>query len=76
MKTLISPSKTLNFDDYNNTYGKSTDYSLLSHTSELHKIITKYSINEIKSLMNFSDKTANSNFIRNDSTFSFKNLLN
>ena len=63
MKILISPSKTLNFDDYN-TYGKPTDCRLLSHTSELHKILTKYSINEIKNLMNVSDKIAELNFNR------------
>jgi len=63
MKILISPSKTLNFDDYN-TYGKPTDCRLLSHTSELHKILTKYSINEIKNLMKVSDKIAELNFNR------------
>ena len=63
MKILISPSKTLNFDDYN-TLGNPTDCRLLSHTSELHKILTKYSINEIKNLMSVSDKIAELNFNR------------
>ena len=57
MKTLISPSKTLNFDDYN-TPGFNTDCRLLDDTTELHKILTSYSINGIKDLMSVSDKIA------------------
>jgi cytoplasmic iron level regulating protein YaaA (DUF328/UPF0246 family) len=63
MKILISPSKTLNFDDYN-TSGFSTDCRLLKHTSELHKILSNHSINDLKSLMNVSDKIAELNFNR------------
>ena len=63
MKTLISPSKTLNFDDYN-TPGFNTDCRLLDDTTELHKILTSYSINGIKDLMSVSDKIAELNYNR------------
>ena len=63
MKTLISPSKTLNFDDYN-TPGFKTDCRLLDDTKELHKILTSYSINGIKDLMSVSDKIAELNYNR------------
>ena len=63
MKILISPSKTLNFDDFN-TPGISTDCRLLSHTSELHKILVQYSIGGIQDLMNVSEKIAEINFNR------------
>ena len=63
MKTLISPSKTLNFDDYN-TPGFNTDCRLLDDTTELHKILTGYSINGIKDLMSVSDKIAELNYNR------------
>ena len=63
MKTLISPSKTLNFDDYN-TPSFNTDSRLLDDTTELHKILTSYSINGIKDLMSVSDKIAELNYNR------------
>ena len=63
MKTLISPSKTLNFDDYN-TPVFNTDCRLLDDTTELHKILTSYSINGIKDLMSVSDKIAELNYNR------------
>ena len=63
MKTLISPSKTLNFDDYN-TPGFNTDCRLIDDTTELHKILTSYSINGIKDLMSVSDKIAELNYNR------------
>ena len=63
MKTLISPSKTLNFDDYN-TPSFNTDCRLLDDTTELHKILTSYSINGIKDLMSVSDKIAELNYNR------------
>ena len=63
MKTLISPSKTLNFDDYN-TPGFNTGCRLLDDTKELHKILTSYSINGIKDLMSVSDKIAELNYNR------------
>ncbi len=69
MKILISPSKTLNFDDFN-TPGLSSDCRLLSHTSELHKILVQYSIDGIQDLMNVSEKIAEINFNR------FKNWEN
>ena len=69
MKTLISPSKTLNFDDYN-TPSFNTDCRLLDDTTELHKILTSYSINSIKDLMSVSDKIAELNYNR------FKNWEN
>ena len=69
MKILISPSKTLNFDDYY-TPSFTSNCRLLNHTSELHKILSKYSINDIKDLMNVSDKIAELNYNR------FKNWEN
>ena len=69
MKILISPSKTLNFNDFN-TPGLSSDCRLLSHTLELHKILVQYSIDGIQDLMNVSEKIAEINFNR------FKNWEN
>ena len=63
MVTLISPSKTLNFDD-NNSCNLNTDCRLINHTSELHKILVNYSINDLKDLMNVSDKIAELNYNR------------
>ena len=69
MVTLISPSKTLNFDD-NNSCNLNTDCRLINHTSELHKILVNFSINDLKDLMNVSDKIAELNYNR------FKNWKN
>ena len=69
MVTLISPSKTLNFDD-NNSCNLNTDCRLINHTSELHKILINFSINDLKDLMNVSDKIAELNYNR------FKNWKN
>ena len=63
MVTLISPSKTLNFDD-NNSCNFNTDCRLINHTSELHKILVNFSINDLKDLMNVSDKIAELNYNR------------
>jgi len=63
MVTLISPSKTLNFDD-NNSCNLNTDCRLINHTSELHKILVNFSINDLKDLMNVSDKIAELNYNR------------
>ena len=63
MKTLISPSKTLNFDN-NNSCNLNTDCRLINHTSELHKILVSYSVNDLKDLMNVSDKIAELNYNR------------
>ena len=63
MVTLISPSKTLNFDD-NNFCSFNTDCRLINHTSELHKILVNFSINDLKDLMNVSDKIAELNYNR------------
>ena len=69
MVTLISPSKTLNFDD-NNSCHLNTNCRLINHTSELHKILVNFSINDLKDLMNVSDKIAELNYNR------FKNWKN
>ena len=63
MKTLISPSKTLNFEN-NNSCNLNTDCRLINHTSELHKILVTYSVNDLKDLMNVSDKIAELNYNR------------
>ena len=63
MVTLISPSKTLNFDN-NNSCNINTDCRLINHTSELHKILVNFSINDLKDLMNVSDKIAELNYNR------------
>jgi len=63
MVTLISPSKTLNFDN-NNSCNLNTDCRLINHTSELHKILVNFSINDLKDLMNVSDKIAELNYNR------------
>ena len=63
MVTLISPSKTLNFDN-NNSCNLNTDCRLINHTSELHKILVTYSVNDLKDLMNVSDKIAELNYNR------------
>ena len=63
MVTLISPSKTLNFDN-NNSCNLNTDCRLINHTSELHKILVSYSVNDLKDLMNVSDKIAELNYNR------------
>ena len=63
MVTLISPSKTLNFDD-NNSCNLNTDCRLINYTSELHKILVNFSINNLKDLMNVSDKIAELNYNR------------
>ena len=63
MKTLISPSKTLNFD-YNNVSDLKTNCRLIDHTNELHKILVNYSISDLKVLMSVSDKIAELNYNR------------
>ena len=63
MITLISPSKTLNFD-YNNSCNLNTKCRLINHTSELYKILVNFSINDLKELMNVSDKIAEINYNR------------
>ena len=69
MITLISPSKTLNFDN-NNSFHLNTNCRLINHTSELHKILVSYSVNDLKDLMNVSNKIAEINYNR------FKNWKN
>ena len=63
MKTLISPSKTLNFDN-NINCDKTSKCRLIDYTSELHKILISYSKNDLKNLMNVSDKIAELNYNR------------
>ena len=63
MVTLISPSKTLNFDN-NNSFHLNTNCRLINHTSELHKILVSYSVNDLKDLMNVSNKIAELNYNR------------
>ena len=63
MITLISPSKTLNFDN-NNSFHLNTNCRLINHTSELHKILVSYSVNDLKDLMNVSNKIAELNYNR------------
>ncbi len=63
MKTLISPSKTLNFD-HNNVNDLKTNCRLIDHTNELHKILLNYSMNDLKKLMSVSDKIAELNYNR------------
>ena len=50
MKTLISPSKTLNFEN-NNVYNLKTNCRLINHTTKLHKILVSYSMSDLKELM-------------------------
>tara|TARA_B100000929_G_scaffold197767_1_gene156960 strand:- start:230 stop:991 length:762 start_codon:yes stop_codon:yes gene_type:complete len=63
MKTLISPSKTLNFDN-NNVCDLKTNCRLIDHTNELHKILINYSMSDLKELMSISDKIAELNYNR------------
>tara|TARA_A100001011_G_scaffold249466_1_gene257780 strand:+ start:802 stop:1566 length:765 start_codon:yes stop_codon:yes gene_type:complete len=63
MKTLISPSKTLNFDS-NINCDLNTNCRLIDHTNELHKILLDFSKNDLKDLMNVSDKIAELNYNR------------
>ena len=63
MKTLISPSKTLNFDN-NINCDITSKCRLIDYTSELHKILISYSKNDLKNLMNVSDKIAELNYNR------------
>ena len=63
MKTLISPSKTLNFDN-NNVCDLKTNCRLIDHTNELHKILINYSMSDLKALMSVSDKIAKLNYSR------------
>tara|TARA_Y100001980_G_C14440540_1_gene226754 strand:- start:13 stop:771 length:759 start_codon:yes stop_codon:yes gene_type:complete len=63
MKILISPSKTLSFDSH-----VSCDFNsesrLIDETKVLHKILLNYSSEDLKNLMNVSDKIAELNFNR------------
>ncbi len=63
MKTLISPSKTLDFDN-NINCDITSKCRLIDYTSELHKILISYSKNDLKNLMNVSDKIAELNYNR------------
>ena len=63
MKTLISPSKTLNFDN-NINCDITSKCRLIDYTSDLHKILISYSKNDLKNLMNVSDKIAELNYNR------------
>ena len=63
MKTLISPSKTLNFEN-NNVCNLKTNCRLINHTTKLHKILVNYSISDLKELMSVSDKIAELNYNR------------
>ena len=63
MKTLISPSKTLNFDN-NINCDITSKCRLIDYTSELHKILISYSKTDLKNLMNVSDKIAELNYNR------------
>jgi len=63
MKTLISPSKTLNFDKYINC-DFNTNCRLIDHTNELHKILINYSMTDLRELMSVSDKIAELNYNR------------
>ena len=63
MKTLISPSKTLNFEN-NNVCNLKTNCRLINHTTKLHKILVSYSMSDLKELMGVSDKIAELNYNR------------
>ena len=63
MKTLISPSKTLNFDS-NINCDLNTNCRLIDHTNELHKILINFSKSDLKELMSVSDKIAELNYKR------------
>ena len=63
MKILISPSKTLSFDTEVNCEIKSKS-RLIEETKILHKILLEYSSEDLKSLMNVSDKIAELNYSR------------
>ncbi|MEC7877726.1 MAG: peroxide stress protein YaaA, partial [Bacteroidota bacterium] len=63
MKTLISPSKTLNFEN-NNVCNLKTNCRLINHTTKLHKILVIYSMSDLKELMSVSDKSAELNYNR------------
>ena len=63
MKTLISPSKTLNFDN-NINCDITSKCRLIDYTSELHKILISYTKNDLKNQMNVSDKIAELNYNR------------
>ena len=63
MKTLISPSKTLNFDTDTNC-DFNTNCRLIDHTNELHKILINFSKSDLKELMSVSDKIAELNYNR------------
>ena len=63
MKILISPSKTLNFDSQIKSKFNS-ESRLMDETKVLHKILLKYTSNDLKNLMSVSDKIAELNFNR------------
>ena len=63
MKTLISPSKTLNFEN-NNVCNLKTNCRLINYTTKLHKILVSYSMSDLKELMSVSDKIAELNYNR------------
>lgn len=63
MKTLISPSKTLNFNTETNC-DFNTNCRLIDHTNELHKILINFSKSDLKELMSVSDKIAELNYKR------------
>ena len=63
MKTIISPSKTLNFDTDTNC-DFNTNCRLIDHTNELHKILINFSKSDLKKLMSVSDKIAELNYNR------------
>ena len=63
MKILISPSKTLSFDSHVNCDFNS-ESRLINETKVLHKILLNYSSEDLKNLMNVSDKIAELNFNR------------
>ena len=63
MKILISPSKTLSFESEVNCKFKS-ESRLIDETKVLHKILLEYTSDDIKNLMNVSDKIAELNYDR------------
>ena len=63
MVTLISPSKTLNFEN-NNVCNLKTNCRLINYTTKLHKILVSYSMSDLKELMSVSDKIAELNYNR------------
>lgn len=63
MLTILSPSKTLNFDDTLSST-ESTTPELLSEAKQIHKAIKSYSPNKLEQLMKISPKLAHLNFER------------